>query len=372
MLLKYILTSTSFPCSAMSYFFSFEDYNDLVNDTSHNNTIPFVVDPDTLSCEARLLVSAEAVTLCVIHVTIFLLAIPGNLLVGLVIGSNRRALSPSDVYLFHLTVADGLLALTLPFWAAEAIQGWIFGDFMCKLISLIMETNFYTSILFLVCISVDRYLVIVHAAGSRKDRHRMCSWVVCVSVWALGGALALPALFNDAFIPTDSERTVCTERYDLGSAMSWRLVTRGLRHVLGFLLPLVIMVTCYGITIARLLRTRGFQKHRAMRVIIAVVIAFLLCWTPYHLAVIMDTLMRADLVPFNCAMRNSVDMALLVTHGLALLHSCINPVLYAFVGEKFRKNLKLLVQRTRRPERMSGSKFSRSTSQTSEGNGTLL
>lgn len=357
----------------MSFVFDFEDFLDLLNETIHNNNTPYIVDPNTLSCETKPLGFTAALALCIIYIATFLLAIPGNVLVGWVICISRRALTPSDVYLIHLTVADGLLALTLPFWAVAAIQGWIFGDFMCKVLSLTIEANFYTSILFLACISIDRYIMIVHASESRNSRQQRCSRLVCASVWLLGWSLALPALFNDTFrIDPDSERMTCSERFDLGSATSWRTATRGFRHIFGFCIPLVVMVTCYSITIARLLRTRGFQKHRAMRVIIAVVIVFLLCWTPYHMAMIADTLLRAELVPVTCAVRTSLDVALLITHGLALLHCCVNPVLYAFVGEKFRNKLNLLLQRKLRQERMSGSRFSRSTSQTSDGNGAFL
>ncbi|XP_053170711.1 C-X-C chemokine receptor type 2-like [Scomber japonicus] len=354
-----------------SFIVDFDDLYDLSNDTT--NATPYVPDPNTFICEISPLHPSATVALCVILITIFILAIPGNLLVGWVISTSRQSLTPSDVYLLHLTIADGLMALTLPFWSTALIQGWLFGDFMCKLVSLITEANFYTSILFLACISIDRYLVIVRASDSPKSRQRLCSWLLCASVWALGVGLALPAFFNDAFKFGDSDRMICAERFDIGKASSWRIATRGFRHIFGFLLPVTVMITCYSITIARLLRTRGFQKHRAMRVIIAVVIAFLLCWTPYHITMIVDTLLRVGLIS-DCAMRRSVDGALVITNSLALVHSCINPVLYAFVGQKFRKNMQMLLQRKVRQERMSErmTKFSRSTSQTSEGNGAVL
>lgn len=349
------------------------NFTDLYLNEDYDNHTPYVVDPKTLSCEKMPLAPTAAVTLSVIYIAIFLLAVPGNLLVGWVIGTSRQTLIPSDVYLFHLTIADGLLALTIPFSAVNEVKGWLFGDFMCKLHSLVIEANFYTSILFLACISVDRYLVIVHASESIQSRQRMCSRRVSAGVWALGLALALPALFNDATrLNHDSEWMICNEAFDIGSTSLWRHTTRGFRHVFGFLLPLVVMITCYSITIARLLRTRGFKKHRAMKVIIAVVIAFLLCWMPYHITLIVDTLIRYGLVPNGCALRRGVNRALVITITLALSHSCINPFLYAFVGEKFRNKIKQIVQRKARQERMSGSKFSRSTSQTSEGNGAFL
>ncbi|XP_044044530.1 C-X-C chemokine receptor type 2-like isoform X2 [Siniperca chuatsi] len=277
--LKAILFSTdSFGCEAVVIFESYnqasvevmsiiinpEDFWDLLNQTIHTNDT-LVVNPKTLSCQIKP-DPTVAVTLCLILIVIFLLAIPGNLLVVLVIGTSKQALTPSNVYLFHLTIADGLMALTLPFWAIALIQGWIFGDFMCKFLNLVIEANFYTSILFLACISIDRYLVIVHASESLRSRQRMGSWLLCAAVWAFGWALALPALFNDVSKrDSESERMTCSENFDIGSASTWRLATRVFRHIFGFFLPLGVMITCYSITIARLLHTRGFQKHRAMK-----------------------------------------------------------------------------------------------------------
>lgn len=356
----------------MSFTFTLEDFYS-ENDSVYSSHIPFVVDPETLPCEVQPMDPTAALVTCFFLIFIFLLAVPGNLIVGWVIFTRRRMLTPSDVYLFNLTIADGLMALTIPFLAAALVKGWIFGNFMCKFLPLVIEANFYTSILFLACISIDRYLVIVRSNESVRSRQRLCSWFLCVAVWALGSALALPALFNDiAILDSDPQKMICSKNFDMGSATSWRVATRLFLHIFGFFLPLAVMITCYSIVVVRLLRTRGFQKHKAMKVIISVVVAFLLCWMPYHITLMVDTALRTDLIPFDCGVRRAVTMALDVTNSLALLHSCINPVLYAFVGQKFRNNMSQLLQRKGRQERMSASKLSRSTSQTSEGNGALL
>lgn len=352
----------------MSVTFEFDDF-----DLEYNSSdIPYKVDPNTLSCKIQPMDPTAALMTCFFLLIIFLLAVPGNLIVGWVIFTRRQMLTPSDVYLFNLTIADGLMALTIPFLAAAVVKGWIFGNFMCKFLPLIVETNFYTSILFLACISVDRYLVIVRANESVRSRQRLCSRFLCLAVWALGGALALPALFNDISNLESTSHVICTKNFDMGNASSWRVATRLFLHIFGFFLPLAVMITCYSVVVVRLLRTRGFQKHKAMKVIISVVVAFLLCWMPYHVTLMVDTALRTNVIPFDCSMRMAVTTALDVTNNLALLHSCVNPVLYAFVGQKFRNNMSQLLQRRVRQERMSASKLSRSTSQTSEGTGALL
>ncbi|XP_041118728.1 C-X-C chemokine receptor type 2-like [Polyodon spathula] len=332
----------------------------------------FILDPKTITCQPLHIDPAVNSVICAIYALIFLLAVPGNIIVGIVIGCNHRLLSPSDIYLLNLAVADTLFAVTIPFWAVSTIHEWIFGDVICKVVSLVQEVNFYSSILFLAVISVDRYLAIVQAVQMRKQRQPFYSWLACASVWVVGALLSLPVLFHSAFKPSNSKKTVCYEEYDPETAAEWRFATRLLRHSLGFLLPLTIMMVCYGITICRLLQKRSFEKQKAMKVIVAVVLAFLICWMPYHLVIIGDTLIRFKLVSYTCEVRNSISLGIFITQSLGLLHSCINPILYAFVGEKFRRNSLKLLHKWRLVERDSKSMFSRSTSNSSETNNMMI
>lgn len=345
----------------------FSEFYDQEFNYTYSLNSTFMVDEKTIACQAFTTPLSINIAVCILFMHIFMLAIPGNIIVGLVILLNLRFLSPSDIYLFHLVIADTLMALTLPFFSTSIIVGWIFGDAMCKLVNLVKEANFYTSILFLVCISVDRYMVIVRAMEARKVQRILCSWAVCIMVWVLGVLLSLPNLYNDVHYIDGQDLQICAERFKLDSADEWRLATRVMRHLLGFLVPLCVMLTCYGVTVARLLRRRGFQRQRATKVIAAVMVAFLLCWTPFNLATMVDTLLRANLVENSCTAQYGVTLTMFITQSLALLHCCVNPVLYAFVGEKFRTRLFHMIKKTRPIERGMSSRSTRSTSQTSEG-----
>ncbi|XP_076603210.1 C-X-C chemokine receptor type 2-like isoform X1 [Chaetodon auriga] len=339
---------------------------------TYNDSEAFVINPETQPCSLFNIPDAAMIVVSVFYIVIFVLAIPGNLIVGLVIGLSKQSLPPSDLYLLHLAVADLLLAITLPFWATSVTKGWVFGDAMCKIVTILQELSFYSSILFLTCISMDRYMVIVRAMEARKANRQLVSWGVCAAVWAVGALLSLPGLFSSSFTSQNSKHLVCSELYDPSHADVWRLATRILRHTLGFLIPLAIMLPCYGVTIKRLLHIRGgFQRQRAMRVIVFVVVAFLLCWTPYHIAVMTDTFFRTKIVPYQCPARIAVDRAMFATQSLGLLHSCVNPVLYAFVGEKFRNRLMQIMRKIGIADRTSVSRTSRS-SQSSEITSTFM
>ena len=70
------------------------------------------------------------------------------------------------------------------------------------------------------------------------------------------------------------------------------------------------------------------------------VAAFLACHLPYNAALLCQTLglFREQ----SCREAEVEQVVLTVTESLAFLHCCVNPLLYAFLGVKFRSNLKRL------------------------------
>ncbi|XP_055254410.1 C-X-C chemokine receptor type 2 [Moschus berezovskii] len=316
--------------------FSWDNYSDEdFGNYSYNTDLPSIL-PDSAPCRPEALdINKHAVV--TIYALVFLLSLLGNSLVMLVILYSRVGRSVTDVYLLNLAMADLLFAMTLPIWAASKAKGWIFGTPLCKVVSLLKEVNFYSGILLLACISMDRYLAIVHATRTLTQKRH---WVkfICLGIWALSVILALPIfIFRRAIHPPYSS-AVCYE--DLGAnTTKWRMVMRVLPQTFGFLLPLLVMLFCYGLTLRTLFSAQMGQKHRAMRVIFAVVLVFLLCWLPYNLVLVVDTLMRVRVIAETCQRRNDIGRALDATEILGFLHSCLNPLIYVFIGQKFRHGL---------------------------------
>ncbi|XP_075385621.1 C-X-C chemokine receptor type 2-like [Tenrec ecaudatus] len=294
------------------------------------------IDPDTGPCRPVALdINKNAVI--TIYALVFLLSLLGNSLVMLVILYNRVSSSVTDIYLLNLAMADLLFALTLPIWAASKKTGWIFGTTLCKAASLVKEVNFYSGILLLASISMDRYLAIVHATRTLIQKRHLVKFI-CLAIWILSLILSLPVFLFRKTVYPDYSSPVCYE--DMGNnTTKGRLVLRVLTQNFGFILPLVVMLFCYGFTLCTLYKAHMGQKHRAMRVIFAVVLIFLLCWLPHNLALFTDTLMRTGAIQDTCARRQDIDRALEVTEILGFLHSCLNPIIYAFIGQKFRHRL---------------------------------
>ncbi|XP_028249396.1 C-X-C chemokine receptor type 1 [Parambassis ranga] len=278
--------------------------------------------------------------LMVIYIIVFVFGIIGNSVVVFVVASMKRGRASTDVYLMHLAIADLLFCLTLPFWAVDVHFGWSFGNFSCKLLSGFQEVSVYSGVFLLACISVDRYFAIVRATRALSSHHLLVKGI-CGVVWLTAGLLSLPVVIKrESMYADELQRFICYENLTGESVDKWRVSLRVLRHTMGFFLPLLVMVVCYGWTLVTLFHTRNQHKHKAMRVILAVVSAFILCWLPYNVIVLIDTLIRGGSLKVEvCETQYSVEVTRNVTRVIAFLHCAVNPVLYAFIGEKFRNQL---------------------------------
>ena len=217
--------------------------------------------------------------------------------------------------------------------------------FACSSCSLSLRTqiNFYCGIFLLACISVDRYMSIIHAVQMYSRKNPWVVQVSCLAVWLVCILLSIPDwLYLTVSFDSRRNKTECVYDYPQPQA-SWRLGFRLLYHVLGFLIPATIMVFCYTRILLRLCRgSQSMQKQRAMRVILALVVAFFISWTPYNITLMADTLqtnVSSTSDSSSCHTMTTLDITQTITSTLGYMHCCVNPLLYAFVVVKFRRHL---------------------------------
>lgn len=270
----------------------------------------------------------------------FVLGLLGNGLVLWVILSRPRLRSVTDLCLLNLGVADLLLVASLPFLAHQARGRWVFGDFLCQAVLGCYRVGFYAGIFFLTLMSMDRYLAIVHAVYAMRARTRTFGLVAVTLTWLAGVLASFPELANHRE-QVYNETAYCAPEYD---GHHWTVVSLYKMNVLGLLLPLVVMAFCYTQIVRRLLRGPS-SKTQAIRLVVAVVIVFFCCWAPYNLASLFKALELSQVMELTCDGSNGLRLALQITETLAYFHSCLNPFLYVFVGEKFRRHLLRLVHK---------------------------
>lgn len=292
-----------------------------------------------------------ATFLPVLYTVFFLLGFVGNSLVSWVIIFGTRLRSMTDVCLLNLAIADLLLVCSLPFQAHQAWDQWLFGDAMCKIVLGTFNIAFYCGIFFVCLMSIDRYLAVVHAIYAMRARTRSFGVIAATVTWMAGFLASFPDLLFLKLHPENNSTQVCETLYPSFSDDSsidhshfWSIFSLLKMNIMGLLVPAIILVFCYSQIISRLTRSRSSKKH-AIRLVLVVVAVFFCSWLPYNIASFFKVLeLTGDYT--GCETSKAIKLALQVSEAVAYSHSCLNPFLYVFVGEKFRRHLLRMISRT--------------------------
>lgn len=273
--------------------------------------------------------------------TFILFFLPGNGLVLCVLIKNWNQTNLTDLSLFNLALSDLLFLLTLPFYASYAAAGnWIFGDFMCRFSFGTHCIGYFSSVFFMVFMTLDRYMVIMHAFAVARFRSLGIGVAVTVVIWLLSMGVSLPYLIFTK-VTNESYGVGCYYRPD----DKWNNYNQFAMNILGLVLPLVVMVACYSRIIPRLVKMKTRRRHRVIRLIIAIMLAFFLFWAPYNIYLFLVFVNKNwSLGTDYCKVEEHLQLTGAVTESIAYSHCCLNPIIYAFVGEKFMKRVQNLLK----------------------------
>ncbi|XP_049327117.1 galanin receptor type 1b [Astyanax mexicanus] len=284
--------------------------------------------------------SPEVVLVPVVFGCIFFLGIVGNALVMVVLGriKSGRSRSTTNIFILNLSIADlSFLLFCVPFQATiYSLPEWIFGAFLCKSVHYFVTVTMLVSIFTLVAMSVDRYVAVVLSKKSPCIRNRRNALLGVWIIWLLSLVFAVPVAQHQVVTdhPDAPNSSFCWEIWGERVARQTYKVTI---LVIGYLLPLVLITCCYAKVlyhlhkkIKNMSKKSERSKRKTAQTVLLVVAAFLLCWMPHHII--------AMWVEFGDFPLNDASFAFrIVSHCLAYGNSCVNPILYAFLSENFRK-----------------------------------
>lgn len=284
------------------------------------------------------------ITQSYIHSLICAFGLIGNTLVIITYLFYKRTKTMTDVYLFNVAVADLIFVVALPFIIHNEQHNWLMGLAACKILRSAYSINLYSGMLLLACISSDRYIAIVQARRTfgARSRSLIYSRIICSAVWLFAVALTLPTLiytqrFEDSSLESNIVTATCQMSFSKNeTAKLMKVLVPSLQMTIGFMLPLVIMVFCYSSIMCTLLRAQSNQRHKAVRVVMAVVVVFIICHLPYNATLLSHTMSLFK--QRSCDIEKMKLRVLAISRSIAYLHCCLNPILYAFIGVKFRSH----------------------------------
>ncbi|XP_067906023.1 leukotriene B4 receptor 1-like [Heterodontus francisci] len=280
----------------------------------------------------------ENAVACVVLGLACLVGVPGNLIVIVTILCNIKQRSSTIVLILYLAVADFVVLVTLPFWIYFLADAWIFGIALWKLTIYLIFTSMYASVFFITVLSVERLVGVLYPFTIQKwwKRATVCKVVICI--WVAACLLALPNVtlkieLNENGHP--HRRVYSSDMQEIGLLL--------LETMMGFLIPFITLSVSYICVSKRIKQMTYRKKNRSAKLIVSIVIAFVVCWFPYHTGNILRT---SSLVVKNSNSELSEKLDKIfqtmndATGALAFVSSCINPILYAFAARSFKSGFK--------------------------------
>lgn len=335
-----------------------EDLWDSWGDLNFSDPFGNISSVDAMVCTTAFNRSALLYSMCVLYIFIFIVGLAANALVLWVNVRAQRDSTPrheTHMYIAHLAVADLCVCVTLPVWVSSLAQHghWPFGEMACKLTHLLFSVNLFSSIFFLACMSVDRYLSVTqHGDGEGGPSRKLVRRGACIGVWLLALVASLPdTYFLRTVKSSHGDTMLCRPVYPEDNPREWMVGVQLSFILLGFILPFPVIAVFYAL-LARALTPSSSaalssssssvveqERRVSRRVILAYIVVFLGCWGPYHGILLADALSQLGLVPLTCGLENVIYVALHLTQCLSLLHCCFNPILYNFINRNYRYDL---------------------------------
>ncbi|XP_062890132.1 hydroxycarboxylic acid receptor 2-like [Mobula hypostoma] len=271
----------------------------------------------------------------------FIFGLIGNMIALWIFCFHVKSWRPNTVYSLCLAIADTLLICCLPFRADYYVRGknWIFGDVTCRLKIFLMFLNRTESVVFLTVMALDRYFKVIHPHHKVNKISRRTAVKVSLILWFLTMLICLHFLVEpDTF--THHNGTHC-EPFNITQPLSptafWTTI---IFIVFKFILPasVILFSTCCIIWRLKQMKSEMRVKYqRAMRLVIAVAVVFLICFLPSNIAVI------AVLISSNSKDAELFDVCVQIFYNtlcITYLNSVLDLVIYYFLSSTFKEALK--------------------------------
>lgn len=267
---------------------------------------------------------------------VFLVGVPGN---GLVVWVTafRMPNSVNAQWFLNLAIADLLCCLSLPLLMVPLAQDqhWPFGPLACKILHGLFYMMMYCSVLLLVVISLDRFLLVTKPVWCQNQRNVKLARCVCLAIWLLALLSSSPQFVHMTEKVQSEDKILCVSMHH-SISQAWAVTVS--RCFLSFVLPFLIICLSHWKVYQTTRYGRGQRGNdksgRTMRVILALVLSFFLCWMPLH---IVDVLQLITYKKYE--LRANLLLAHVLALCLAYVNSCLNPLLYVCLGRGFKENL---------------------------------
>ncbi|XP_078419644.1 proteinase-activated receptor 2-like [Cetorhinus maximus] len=281
------------------------------------------------------------VFLPLVYIIVFIIGLPSNAMALWVFVYRTKMKHPAAIYMANLALADLLFIIWFPLKISYHINGnnWIFGEGLCKVLVVFFYGNMYCSILFITCLSVQRYWVVVNPISQTRQNTRI-AYSVSIFIWIMIALGTMPLYLNIQQTANITNLGIITchdvmREDQLASSMFDYFLSLAIGV---YFFPALLTLTTYVLMIKTLKASPnedniGKSRRRAIELIITVLTMYLVCFTPSNIAL----LVHYSLIKYKG--NSNLYAFYIVSLCLSSINSCIDPFVYYFVSKDFRDHV---------------------------------
>lgn len=280
----------------------------------------------------------------ILYAMVGIIGLLGNTLVIYVVLRAPHMQTVTNMYLLNLAIADECLLIGIPFLISTMrLRTWPFGVAMCKVYMVSTSITQFASSIFLLVMSADRYVAICHHVSSPRFRTPTVSRCVSTLAWCASILIMLPIIIYGTAIEDQPNHYTCNIEWPESNEQSGTSFTL-YSLTLGFAIPLCFIMSFYLLVIRKLRKVgkrtlqkaqskRRSQHRKVTKLVLTVITVYVLCWLPYWVGQVILIFSSPEI----CYTQLHVTIFLFVS-CLGYSNSAINPILYAYLSENFKKS----------------------------------
>uniref|UniRef100_A0A672FB77 Neuropeptide FF receptor 2 n=1 Tax=Salarias fasciatus TaxID=181472 RepID=A0A672FB77_SALFA len=311
-----------------------------------------------------------AAVFTVSYLLIFLVCMVGNGVVCFIVLRSKNMRTVTNLFILNLAISDLLVGIfCMPTTLVDnIITGWPFGSVLCKLSGMVQGISVSASVFTLVAIAVDRFRCIVYPFKQKLTI--ATSKLIIIIIWVLAVSIMCP---SGVMLQVTKEQRVrivlgrnnetrpfywCRENWP---NQEMRKIYTTVLFTNIYLAPLSLIVIMYARIGATLFKTpippsRGSRsgsrdgseknklsmesrhtisrkKKRVIMMLLVVALLFILSWLP-----LWTLMMLSDYASLTEHQYRVINIYVYpFAHWLAFFNSSVNPIIYGFFNENFRR-----------------------------------
>uniref|UniRef100_A0A671Q762 Neuropeptide FF receptor 2 n=1 Tax=Sinocyclocheilus anshuiensis TaxID=1608454 RepID=A0A671Q762_9TELE len=283
------------------------------------------------------------------YLLIFIVCMVGNGVVCFIVLRSKNMRTVTNLFILNLAISDLLVGIfCMPTTLVDnIITGWPFGSLVCKLSGMVQGISVSASVFTLVAIAVDRFRCIVYPFKQKLTISTstliiVIIWVLAISIMCPSGVmLQVTKEHRVSILLSDGNTTQpfywCRENWP---NQEMRKIYTTVLFANIYLAPLTLIVIMYariGITLFKTsMPLVSRKKKRVIKMLLVVALLFILSWLP-----LWALMMLSDYASLSERQHRIINIYFYpLAHWLAFCNSSVNPIVYGFFNENFRKGFK--------------------------------